>query len=664
MLFTENRIHTMPLKNRWIMLAMHLGFATENRLTERDFAFYEARAKGGAAAVTLVMGVNTAGALSGMLNGETMEHWENIRELSQRLHAYDCKLIVQLFHCGRNESRRGHKGRQLLAPSSIKSPIFKNLPEEMKEDDLEKTASDFALAAKNCKEYGVDAIEISASAGYLLSLFFSPNDNLRTDQFGGVLENRIAYPLQVAEEVRKAVGDMYPILVKISGAQMVENGYTISDMIVFCKALEERKLADALTVTGGWHESPVEQISYHVPKGGYAFLADAIKREVTLKVIACNRIHDRNTAQRLLENGMCDFVGTARAFLADAAFVTRLQQEIPFNPCQGCNKCIQSALRGEEVTCAYAPETGKEYIEKAHKKIATRKKVLVIGGGPAGMMAAKKAADRGFVTTLCTMEGVLGGQLNLAALPPGKEDIANFMKYMEYELKNAGVSILYNTKVDKEFILKHEPYFVVVAVGSEPLKPDMVGIDKDNVFMAKDVFLGDSDLFAKLKKGKTVILGGGSLGLEIAEFLLEKTAVSQETVRFCNEFFHNGLDIKIPPLDIQILEMGPRLGFELGNMARPVIEKLEKQQVKMHTDMQVKGIYDEYVLAVHQEQEVKIYGDHVIIALGSSPADKSFLSALEDERISFAIIGDADVTADAMLALQSAYELFLRVYLA
>lgn len=664
MLYSPEKINEMELRNKWVMLAMHNGYAVDNKITDKDIGFYEARAKGGAGAITIVLGVNTAGSLKGMLNAETTEDWVGIQKLSEILHKYDCKLFVQLFHCGRNEGKKDHGDRPLFAPSAIASPIYKNVPIAMTKEDLKKTVNDYVYAAKMCKENGADAIEVGVSAGYLLSQFFSPLDNLRSDEYGGSFEKRMEYPLEVIRNIRGVLGTKFPVLVKISGAQMIKGGYGISDMQTFCKKLEVESLVDAIVVTGGWHESPVEQISYHVPKGGYGFLAESIKNVVDLPVIACNRIHDRETAENMLEKGICDFVGTARGFLCDAEFANRLEKNLPYNVCQACNKCIQKVLKGEDLACAYNPEAGNEYIENTHRKIATRKKVLVIGGGPGGMMAAKKAADRGFKTTLCTRENKLGGQLNLAMLPPGKQDILKFIEYMEYELKTSGVEILYNTEVDADYTLDFDPYFVVVASGSIPKKPNIPGSDSEHVFMAKDVFEGDATLHARLKKGKTVIIGGGSLGLEIAGYLIEQSIVSDKAECFVQKAIRDIEIDEIDRLDLHILEQTPFLGIELGSMNKPVLEDLYENNVKMTTEAEIQGIYTHFILIEQHGKLMEVPADNVIIATGSVPADTSFVSRLQDERISYAVIGDADRVGDAMMALYSAYELFLRMYLA
>ena len=237
MVFTPFAIKNVELKNRWIMLAMHTGFAEGNALTERDFAYYEERAKGGAAAVTCLLAVNEAGALKGMYDAETVDK-ESLKTLAERVHAHDCRLIVQLFHCGRNESAKNHGDKPLLAPSVVPSPIFRAEPQEMTEEDLAETKKAFANAAALCKEVGVDFVEVSASAGYLLSEFFSPVTNLREDEYGYKNENGVKFPMEVLAEIRNTVGD-YPVLVKVSAAQMVEDGYELADMVRFCKKAED-----------------------------------------------------------------------------------------------------------------------------------------------------------------------------------------------------------------------------------------------------------------------------------------------------------------------------------------------------------------------------------------------------------------------------------------
>lgn len=641
MVFTPYHIGKMELKNRWIMLAMHTGFAQGTALAERDFAFYEERAKGGVAAVTCLLAVNEAGALKGMYDAATIER-DSLRQLAARIHAHDCKLIVQLFHCGRNEGGKNHGERLLLAPSAVASPIFRTEPKEMTAEDLMQTKADFAKAAALCKEIGADAVEVSASAGYLLSEFFSPLSNLREDTYGYQNEKGMTYPLEVLQEVRKAVGE-YSVLVKVSGAQMVEGGYELADTIRFCKKAEENGLLDGVTVTGGWHESPIEQISYHVSKGAYAPLAGMVKKYLSVPVIACNRIQDLETAEKILSEGLCDFCGTARAFLADPAFAVRLQEGKPYLPCQGCNKCIMGVLKGKEIACAFYPEAGMEYFEQERRKIATKKAVLIIGGGPAGMEAAKKAAERGFQTTLACREKELGGQLRLAALPPKKGDLLRYIDYMRHTLEELGVTILTETNIDVEFIKEMSPYFTVIASGSVPKKMPIDGLSDEKYFTAQEVLSMSDENLAEMLQGEIVILGGGAIGLETAAFLAEKTSSPH----------------------IKIIEKKEKMGAELGAMARPLLNELAKKEVSLLTTTEVQAAEGRKLFVKIGEMPFFVQADTVIWAGGAeSVVDSEIPLYFMDERMNYAIVGDADRVGDGGDAIAGAYELFTRVYLA
>lgn len=659
---TPFKINNMELKNRIIMLVMHTGFATGGVLTEQDKAFFEERAKGGAGAITQVCGVSDYGAADNMPNVKEESFFEKEKEITDMIHSYGTKHIVQLFHRGRNSG--SNYGLKPVAPSNVPSSIYRNECDVLTKEQIEQTIKDFADAAVKCKEIGVDAVEISCSAGYLLTLFLSPLTNLRDDEYGGDEERRMKMPLDTLRAVRAAVGKDYPVIVRIAGSQMMPGGYGIDYMQKFCSIADKEGLIDAVNVTGGWHEAPVPQISYQLPAGGFAYLADSIKRVVNVPVIACNRINNIETMEHILENGMADFVGTARGFLADPHFAEKVLTGVPYNRCQGCNKCIEAVLKGRPVVCAYNPEVGHEAEEKTHRKVVSAKVVLVVGAGPAGLEAAKKSAERGYKTILCTEEQCLGGMLNAAALPPHKQDLLKFVENKKYELENLGVDIRYNTRVDGEFISELKPYFVVEAFGGEAFVPNIKGVDRENVYMALDVLNGGPDMIAKLKKGSTVIIGGGTVGIETAQYIAEKHYATGESKSFNNMFIGKDIPAADIPGDITVVEMTKKIGKDLGGLKWIVMKEVKAAGIKTMTETTVKEITDGAVIVDTPEGEKSLSADNVIIASGFVPVDNDITQACLDERISYAKIGDCEKVGDAMKGIHEAYGIFLRLFIA
>ncbi len=654
-LFTPYKINKMELKNRVIMSAMHLGYAENKRISKRDIEFYRARAKGGAAAIVLVSGVNDLAGPVDMHSIDDNKYIEELRSFSEMMHEYSCKLIVHLFHCGRNAHPAMLSGKDPVAPSPIASPIYRTIPKEMSIDEIKSTIEDFGKAAARCKEAGADGVEISCSVGYLLSQFLSPLTNQRKDEYGGSKENRMRFPQEVIKRVREYVGSEYPVMLRISGSDMLPGGYGIDFMQEFCAGLEDG-LIDAIDVTGGWHEAPVPQISSEVPEGGYAFLAEAIKRVVNVPVIACNRINNGEVAEEILQKGLGDFVGIARPFLADPEFANKVREGKPYNRCQACNKgCIERVLRGKDVRCAYNCRTGLEYLSEDTADI--KKKVLVIGGGPAGMEAARSAFNKGHEVTLCTKEDNLGGLLRVASKPPNKQDIQKYIEYMAQELELLNIDINYNTDVDDDYIAALKPDHVVVAVGAKPIVPNIQGLDTNDVYTAEDVLRGDRDLLAKLKKGKVVIIGGGSVGLETAHFLAEEEFLNKESLSFMDAFVPKKMQKSLfNPLDIMVIEMDKSLGKTLGGTKWILMKALKEYGIKLKPNTKVLEIANRSISVIDEEGEKKIQGDHIILAIGYKPGGEALIHYLEKNNISFSVIGDAKKPKDVMEDLTEAYE--------
>lgn len=645
-IFEPGSINKMMLKNRVIMTAMHLGYEFE-----KEKAFYIERAKGGTAAITTVVGVRPEGTYRNMLcAGE--ETGKKLKNLASALHSYDCKLIVQLFCAGRNGAKgmMAEPDLEPMAPSCVKSGIYKYLPKEMTLRDIDDTIDAFGKAAVLCREKGVDAVEVSCSAGYLLSQFLSPITNLRRDAYGGSEEKRMAFPIQVLEKIRSQVGMNYPVILRISGSDMI-GGYDITYMQEFIRAIP-CGLIDAVNVTGGWHESSVPQIDAHLPKGGWAILASQIKKVTDLPVIACNRINDRETIEGVLTKGLADFVGCARAHLADARFVERIKEGRPYIKCIGCNKgCIEPILKMKEVQCVMNPVVcGLDNVKRAEK----RQNVLVIGSGPAGLMSAKIMAVKGHKVTVCTEEEKAGGLVNLACLPPGKNDIHGLIDTLIQDLEELHATIEYNQFVDQKYLEEHDFDFVVVATGSSPVK---LPLGEDAVYTADQVLTADSQTLSKILKGKTAIIGGGLVGIETALFLIAQSYISEEILRVI-ETYNSGErygNLYSYP-DIAILEMEEKIGRELGSTRFLVKKELKDKSVKTLTS--AKAIrYENGKLYYESDGERRLLdADTVIMALGYKSRGKELVTLLREKKIPYAVVGDARKPANVKEALMGAYE--------
>ncbi|MEG1067116.1 MAG: FAD-dependent oxidoreductase [Anaerovoracaceae bacterium] len=643
-IFTSHKIKNLDLKNRVIMTAMHLGYSFE-----KEQNFYIQRAKGGVAAITTVMGVAPVGAYDNMLCADN-ETGDKLNSLSNALHEYDTKLIVQLFCAGRNGKKGIMYDHELepIAPSPVESKIYKYPPREMTKDDIDYIIETFGYSAKLCKENGVDAVEISCSAGYLLSQFLSPLTNLRNDEYGGTNENRMKFPIEVLKKVREKVGNNFPIILRISGSDML-GGYDIDYMKNFIKAIPDG-LFDAVNVTGGWHESSIPQIDVHLPKGGWAILASQIKSVTRVPVIACNRINDRETAEAILTKGMADFVGCARAHLADAEFVNKIKNNIPYTKCVGCNKgCIEPILKMKEVQCVMNPITE---LNQTKNDIKPRN-ILVIGAGPAGLTCGKYLAMIGHKVSICTDNHQAGGLVNLACIPPGKQDVYALIESLIYDLGTMNIHVKTNTRVDKNYLVANKFDQVVVATGSTPID---IGLGKENVYTADEILTGDHLLLSKVLKGSIAIIGGGLVGVETAKHLIDKTYVTDkifDVIRLYDKDNKCGSFYSYPK--ISILEMKDSIGKEFGSTRFLEMKELKEKQVNLLANAKVTRYEGGRIYYDSEEGSKCVEADSVIMALGYRSNGKIIEEVLHDLNIPYVTVGDAWKVANIKEAIISAY---------
>ncbi|NPV93169.1 MAG: FAD-dependent oxidoreductase [Firmicutes bacterium] len=657
-LFQPIRIGGLEVKNRIVMPAMHMGYCKGGEVSERLINFYRERALGGAG-LLMVGGcsIDPYPAYWGMVEIGHDRLVPGHKRLTDSIHEAGARIGCQLFHAGRYASSIFSK-RQPIAPSPIPSKFSKEVPREMTLEDIEEVISQFASSAIRAREGGYDLVEVIASAGYLISQFFSPVTNRREDRYGGSFENRSRFGVEVIEAVRAAVGPGFPVMVRLTGNEFMPGGNTNREIQGFARRLQEAG-ADAFDVTGGWHESRVPQITMGVPNGAYVYLAQGIKRAVDVPVAACNRINDPRLAEEILVQGRADLVGMARVLMADPE-LPRKASEGRFREirkCIGCNQgCLDMVFKGRPVTCLVNSRVGREG-DTGITPAETRKRVLVIGGGAAGMEAARVAAARGHDVTLWEKSSRLGGQLLLAGLVPDRGELLHLVEYLVESLNITGVKVELNRAAGVEEVEAFAPDAVVVAAGALPVTPAIPGIELGHVVEAWEVLSGQVELGRRV-----VIVGGGAVGCELGMFIARMGAIDSETVRFLllneaesvetiRELATRGVK------EVVILEMDRSAGRGLGISTRwIVLQDLARMGVTVRTSSRVQAIIPGGVLVDLENGENElIEADSVVIAVGSG-SENQLYQELKDRLTEVYLVGDASRPRTALEAVREGFD--------
>lgn len=657
-LFTPIVINQLELKNRVVMSAMHLGYAENSYVTERLIRFYEERAKG-EAGLLIVGGVDIdEHAYANMPSVSDDKYIGGLKELTSRLHNYGAKVGCQLFQAGRY-SFASLTGIQAVSASAVKSPLTNEVPRALSTEEVYLMIETFGQAARRAREAGFDLVEVLGSAGYLVSQFLSPTTNMRTDEFGGSLENRMRFGIEVVKEVRRQVGNDFPLSTRFTGHELVPGGTTREELITFATKLEQAG-ADLLNVTGGWHESSVPQITMNVPQGAFVYMAQQIKQAVTIPVVASNRINDPLIAERILVNHQADLVTMARGLLADPELPRKARagryQEI--RKCIACNQgCMDHVFDGKIVECLVNAEAGHEF-EINQQPAVSQKRILIIGGGPAGMETARVAALRGHEVTIWEHSHQLGGQLHLAAAAPGRSDFRYLDEYLQTSLQVLGVKIEVNKKATAENIRLFNPDALVIATGAAPRVLPVPGADRPNVIQAWDLLADNS-----IETGANiVVVGAGAVGCETALSLARIGTIDAETLQFLTmhkvESADSLYELSTHGLKkITIIEQQPKIGADIGRSSKWVISMdLPRFGVQVITGARVIEVNDEGVVIDKDKERDTIPADTVVLAVGSR-ANNELYEQLKDVVPEVFLIGDGRQPRKVMDAIHEGFHL-------
>ena len=638
-LFRPIRIGTMEVRNRLVMAPMGTNLGNpQGEPTEQMIRYYTARSKGG---VGLILTDDTTITSSALYhkNGLRLDEDRLIpswKKLTHNVHSHGAKIAPQLVHPSFNAPST-FSGLQPVAASPIPSRRYREIPRELTGEEIEKIIEQFAEAARRAQEGGCDAVQIHcAHMHHLLGSFLSPLYNKRTDAYGGSLQGRLRLPLEVIRRIRSKVGPGFPILIRISGEEFLPGGQTIEESKFIAPLLVEAGV-DAIQVSAGtgnnfWMVVPPTG----TPEAPNAALAEQIKREVDVPIICVGRIHHPWTAEKILKSGKADMVAMGRALVADPELPNKAARgdldEIA--PCMGDSMCLVYVQMEQKISCLINPNAGWEE-EIALPPVAASKKVLVIGGGPAGMEAARMAALRGHRVTLMDKSAKLGGQLLLASFPPMKQEYTCLIQYLVRQVEKAGVRVALNKEVNSAIVNSFQPEVIVMATGAIPWVPkDIPGINQKNVVTAWDVLAG------RIVVGpQVIVVGGGKVGCEVADFIA-----------------HPVDDLTPKSNRVRILEMLENVALDEKSMARSLlIQRLKGKGVEIIVHAKVVEVFPDGVKYIKEGREETLRGvDHIVLAMGAKSENALW------EKIggipSF-LIGDAKQPRTAMEAIAEGWEI-------
>ncbi|MCS6210513.1 NADPH-dependent 2,4-dienoyl-CoA reductase [Shewanella baltica] len=656
------------LKNRVLMGSMHTGLEEEKGGFEKLAAFYKERALGG-------VGLIVTGGISPNLRGRLTPHacqlsfpWQvgKHRVVTQAVHEAGGKICMQILHAGRYGY---HPFSQ--APSKIKSPITPFTPSAMSSRQVRSTIKDYASSAALAKKAGYDGVEVMGSEGYLINQFVSARTNTRTDEWGGAFEKRAQFPIEIVNAIRAKVGKDFIIIFRLSMLDLVDNGSTWDEVVQLAQWLEQAGVS-ILNTGIGWHEARVPTIATSVPRGAFAWVTEKLKQSVSVPLIATNRINTPEIGEQIIASGQADMVSMARPFLADPEFVNKAAANTPelINTCIGCNQaCLDHTFSLKRATCLVNPracyETEINFLPTANKK-----RIAVMGAGPAGMAFSVYAAMRGHNVVLFEAKSEVGGQFNLARKIPGKEEFNETIRYFINQIKLHKVELRLNTRLDASVLATEKFDEVVIASGVVPRDLVLPGFDDPRVVDYQKVLSGEVTV------GNTVaLIGAGGIGFDMAHYLCERQSSTLNADKWLQQW---GIDKtyqhaggltephsdntdhrKVFLLQRKTSKMGKGLGKTTGWIHRLV---LKQHDVKMKTGVSYDK-FDDAGLHIRVGETAEVLAvDNVVLCAGQE-SNRTLVDVMKATGLPVHLIGGVDVAAelDAKRAIRQGAELAMRL---
>jgi len=629
--FESIAIGSMEIRNRLLMAPVKTAFGDkEGKVTDKLVHYYRRRAAGGVGAIIVEpLFVDPAGKEHPkQLGAATETQVEGLSRLVEAIHGEGAKAIAHLNHAGRAANPKA-TGRQPEAPSAVPCGTTGATPAAMSEERIQEVVAAYGAAARRALEAGFDAVEVQCGLGYLVAQFYSPRTNMRTDAYGGTEEKRSRFLREVLDAVRTATGGRIPVLARMSWEEKVDGGLDLAGAARMARELVSAGVAALHVVSGSACDSPPWYYQHmSLPEGVNARQAQEIKKEVQVPVIAAGRLGDPERIREVLTGGVVDLVALGRPLVADPDLPRKMEsnQDDLVVRCGGCLQgCLLGVKSGAGVGCIVNPELGHE--GEAVTPASTRRRIVVVGGGPAGLTAARVAAERGHdVVVLERSSEVLGGQFAMSYLAPGKQAMQHTVDSLVRLARRSGADIRMGVEAGEETVLALNPDAVVVATGAEPVQLPVPGLE--------EALTGAEILRGAVTPGpKVLVVGGGMVGVEVAEFLGERGH------------------------EVDVVEMLGEVARDMEPVTRALtMKRLAALPVRFHTDCRIQAVRSGVAVLATPDGEKELGPfDTVVVAVGTRPHDP-LSSRLEARGIEVHVVGDARELGQVQGAVASGWE--------